>query len=305
MTYKKITSALMALTMAASMTAVSVNAEDTENPEQEPVVIETQAPAPVETEAPAPVETAAPAPVETEAPAPVETASPVETEAPAPIETASPVETEAPATAASATDASTEGTQTTAESVSSTTETAATTATEKETAATTAESINKNIATPKLGDFIITNGESSSSAVISWTAVEGATGYEIQLVQTPSGGKATSTSIPSTTKTAFQFDFGKDPLKATVKVRALKDGEKGAWAERTVYLNGMKPEETKAATTATNKSTTKKQETTTTKKTETGKTESPKTADSANIPAVAGAAAAALLAGVAVQRKKK
>ena len=305
MTYKKITSALMALTMAASMTAVSVNAEDTENLEQEPVVIETQAPAPVETEAPAPVETAAPAPVETEAPAPVETASPVETEAPAPIETASPVETEAPATAASATDASTEGTQTTAESVSSTTETAATTATEKETAATTAESINKNIAVPKLGDFIITNGESSSSAVISWTAVEGATGYEIQLVQTPSGGKATSTSIPSTTKTAFQFDFGKDPLKATVKVRALKDGEKGAWAERTVYLNGMKPEETKAATTATNKSTTKKQETTTTKKTETGKTESPKTADSANIPAVAGAAAAALLAGVAVQRKKK
>ena len=94
-------------------------------------------------------------------------------------------------------------------------------------------------------------------------------------------------------------------MKATVKVRALKDGEKGAWAERTVYLNGMKPEETKAATTATNKSTTKKQETTTTKKTETGKTESPKTADSANIPAVAGAAAAALLAGVAVQRKKK
>ena len=206
MTYKKMTSALMALAMAASMTAISVNAEDTENPEQEPVVIETQAPAPVETEAPAPVETAAPAPVETAAPTPVETVAPtpVETVAPAPVETAAPVETEAPATAASATDASTEGTQTTAESVSSTTETAATTATEKETVATTAESINKNIAAPKLGDFIITNGESSSSAVISWTAVEGATGYEIQLVQTPSGGKATSTSIPSTTKTAFQ-----------------------------------------------------------------------------------------------------
>ena len=240
-----------------------------------------------------------------------ETKAPIETQAPA---TTAP-ETEAPATAASSlsieTNAPTstaEGTQTTADTTSPATETAVTTATEKETAATTAESINKDIAVPKLSDFIITSGEGASSAVISWNAVEGASGYEIQLIETPSGGKSTSTSIPSTTKTAFQFNFGTDPMKATVRVRALKDGEKGAWAERTVYLNGMKPEETKAATTATTKATTaaaKKQETTTAKKTETGKTESPKTGDSANIPAVAGAAAAALLAGAAVQRKKK
>ncbi len=277
MSYKKITSAIMALAMAASMTALSANAEEP--------AIETEAPAPIETEAPAPVETEAPAPIETEAPK--ETEMPSETEAPATSETNLPVtETETVVTTA------------TSEAVS--TESVVTTATEKETIATTTESINKDIAVPKLGDFIITTGENSSSAVISWTTVEGAEGYEIQLVETPENGKATTTSIPSTTKTAFQFDFGTEPMKATVKVRVLKGGEKGAWAERTAYLNGMKAEETTTA-----KATTKKQETTTTKKTETGKTESPKTGDSTNIPAAAGAAAAALLAGVAVQRKKK
>ena len=277
MSYKKITSAIMALAMAASMTALSANAEEP--------AIETEAPAPVETEAPAPVETEAPAPIETEAPK--ETEMPSETEAPATSETNLPVtETETVVTTA------------TSEAVS--TESVVTTATEKETIATTTESINKDIAVPKLGDFIITTGENSSSAVISWTTVEGAEGYEIQLVETPENGKATTTSIPSTTKTAFQFDFGTEPMKATVKVRVLKGGEKGAWAERTAYLNGMKAEETTAV-----QATPKKQETTTTKKTETGKTESPKTGDSTNIPAAAGAAAAALLAGVAVQRKKK
>ena len=39
MSYKKITSAVMVLAMAASMTALSVNAEDTETtPEQEPAL---------------------------------------------------------------------------------------------------------------------------------------------------------------------------------------------------------------------------------------------------------------------------
>ena len=288
MSYKKITSAIMALAMAASMTALSANAEEP--------AIETEAPAPVETEAPAPIETEAPAPIETEAPKETEISLTeiiaTETEAPATTETDVPATT-APSTV-------TETAVTTATSEAASTETAVTTATQKETAATTAESINKDIAVPKLGDFIITTGENSSSAVISWTTVEGAEGYEIQLVETPENGKATTTSIPSTTKTAFQFDFGTEPMKATVKVRVLKGGEKGAWAERTAYLNGMKAEETTAV-----KATTKKQETTTTKKTETGKTESPKTGDSTNIPAAAGAAAAALLAGVAVQRKKK
>lgn len=301
MSYKKITSALVAFTMLASMTALSANAEEADTPAEVPEVIETQAPAPVETEAPAPVETEAPKPVETDAP------TPVETDAPAQIETAAPVQesesvssetksaSETPETVAT----SSEAPETIAPSE---TGTATTAVSEGSTVATTAESINKDIAAPKLGDFIVTSGDSGSSAVISWSAVEGADGYEIQLVQTPQNGKSSTTSIPSTSKTAFQFDCGKEAMKATVRVRALKNGEKGSWAEKTVYLNGMKEETTKSTTKAT---TAKKTETTTTKKTETNKTESPKTSDSSAIPAVAGAAAVALLAGAVTLKKKE
>lgn len=325
MSYKKIASAIMAFVMAASMTAVSVNAEETEN---EPLadntagIEETQAPEPEPTSPPETEkvqETDPPVQVLTEPEQQdneTETAPEKETESQSAESEQNTSETDAPNTmttpeTTTAIGTTAIGTATTknASETQTTATTAATVATA--TTATTAatEVISNKLAAPSLGEFKISSveGADGTNAVISWNAVAGADGYQVYKTSVDASEPDMPTSYAFDVKGTSYQTAGSIPYKETIKVRAFQkvNGQivYGPWsASKTVYMNGMKQE-----TTAT-KATSKTEKTTTaatTAKKNSGKTESPKTGDSANIPAVAGAATAAALAGLAVMKKKE
>lgn len=313
MSHKKVLSALMALLITASMTVISVGAEE-DVPENDVIIEETNNHGEILEDAPE--ETQAP---ETEAPAPTE----AETEAPA---TSAPEET----TKASSTttvnhpDGGTgPGTTTTTDTTDTTEDTDSTDSTDntKETTTTSksTEKVTGDLSAPKMGEFKIFNfadvnpdAEGGGSyAVISWDAVEGAEGYQVYRVLTLEGQGDIPTSQSFDVKgTSYQTSESNTPNSESVRVRAFKtvNGEKvyGPWsATKTVYLNGMKaPETTAAKSTSKTSTTTAKTSVTSSSSSSSsaGKTESPKTGDA--LPIVTAAAVSALLSGFAAKKRK-
>ena len=318
MSYKKLTSAVMALIMAASMTAIAVNAEEPDDAALAGAgTEETQAPeAPVATSAQilttaAPITTTAATTTrikvagetgyQTE---PQSETAETETDAENSQETERDLTETYPSYTTTAIGSTATAIKNTTGSETETTTAATTTATA---VASTEKVSSDKLAAPKVSDFSTyqLEGADGTNAVISWDAVAGADGYQVYRI----GVAENDPDIP----TAYTFDVkgtsyqtgASNAYKETVKVRAfqLVNGEKvyGPWsASKTVYLNGMKPETTTAKSTKkTEKSTTKAASK------DSDKSESPKTGDSANIPAVAGAASAAMVAGLAAMKKKR
>lgn len=304
MSDKKIVSAVMALTMAASMTALSASAEeDTASfNEDVPTATEAQVQA-VETEE-------EPANPVGDMDTPAETVPDQETNAPEQPETTAPpmiIETENGLQTTVSENTTENGLQTTASEITTTE------------AAQTTEVISDSLGVPKMGEFKttdVTDGAGGQSSVISWEAVKGADGYQVYRTVVEKDDEDMPTSYAFDVKGTSYQTSGSVPYKETIKVRAFQiiNGSRvyGAWSEeKTVYLNGMQPDTGTAVSTTTTASakTTTKATTTTAKSTTTTsadkKTESPKTGDASAVAGLFGGASAALLAGVATKKKRK
>lgn len=293
---KKILSALIALTMTVSMTAVSVSAEDDApvNDETTPVAEETQAPEPTQEETQAP-ETDAETQPPTEAPASTKEDKPDTTASETVIDetTTTLVMTTAPET-------TTVVKVTTAEN----TESKATTTT----SAKSTEKVSDKLKAPTMGEFKVSESEDEDgeTAVIAWNPVEGADGYQVYRVIVKKGQEDIPTSQSFDIKgTSYQTSYS-DPAKETIKVRAFQivDGERvyGAWSvEKTVYFNGMTAQTTTAVKSTTKSSTTTAKASTTTAAN--GKTESPKTGDNSHAALIC--AVSAMITAIATRKKKK
>jgi len=330
MSYKKIASALMAFAMAASMTAVAVNAEEDAADtaaDNAPVAEETQAPDPEPEPTQAPDTTPVAPETEPETTTRVkvveesgyvtetqeENTENTENTETQPVSESEAVDTETALNSETTTTSAIMGTTTETDGSTLNSETTTTGVTTATTAAATTEKVSEKLSAPSLGEFKIssTEGADGTNAVISWGAVAGADGYQVYKTSVDASDPDLPTSYAFEVKGTSYQTAGSVAYKETIKVRAFQivNGEKvyGPWSSsKTVYMNGMKQE-----TTAT-KAASKKETTTTKTKTaaaaakkDSGKTESPKTGDSADIPAVTSAASAALVAGLAAMKKKK
>ena len=239
-----------------------------------------------------------------------------------------PAQTTAEAPASS--DSSDETTVTTDETKSNSTDETTTKATlsTESTETTVKEVTDSKLSAPKIGEFKVSTveGADGQTAVVTWEAVEGAEGYQVYRTIVEEFSSDTPTSYAFDVNTTAYQTSGSIAYKETIKVRAYRlkeDGTRayGAWSSNaTVYLNGMKQDET----TATAKSTTTDKTTTTTKKSTTATTAkktdssstsktnitsdgepSPKTGDTSSLPAIMSSLSAALIAGAASKKKKK